>query len=325
MKRRDFVVLVGSAAVWPFAAQSQQGKGPARIGFLFFGSPSNMYDVSLVEAFRQGLRQVGLVENRDVVLDIVWISGNPDDAVKEAIKRGAEILVPSGSSASVAAKLYAGTTPIVFISVGNPVGMELVDNLSRPGRNVTGFSDMLGDLAGKLVEIAQDFAAGSRVIDYLWHTAWPDGHNRFRDTELAASNSGTRLRSRGIANVAEIDDGIASMKNNGALILVVQPSPFTFLQRRRLIESAANQGLAMIFAFPIAAKEGALVAYGPDYVDLYRRAPLYVDRILKGSRPADLPVEQPTKIQMIINVKTARALGINVPTLLMLRADELIE
>jgi putative tryptophan/tyrosine transport system substrate-binding protein len=324
MKRREFVVLVGGAALWPFAAQS--GGSPVRIGFLFFGSPSNTYDQSLVDAFRQGLQQVGLIESRDVVFDVVWISGNPDDAVKEAMKRGAEILVPSGSSASVAANRHAGTTPIVFISVGNPVGMGLVDNLSHPGRNVTGFSDILADLAGKLVGIARDLTSeGPPVIDYFWYTAWPDGYNRFQATELAAYDAGFKFRSYGFADIAEIDHGIAEMKKNGARILVVQPSPFTFLQRRRLIDSAMAQGLAMIFAFPIAAKEGALVGYGPDYVHMYRRAPLYVDRILKGARPADLPVEQPTKIEMIINLKTARALGIDVPLSLLLVADELID
>jgi len=134
-KRRKFITLVGGAAAWPLTARAQSANGPVRIAFLFFGSPSNAYDQSLVDAFRQGLRQAGLVENRDIVLDVVWISGDPDQAVTEAIKRGAELLVPSGSSASVASQRQTSTIPIVFISVGNPIAMGLVDSLSRPSRN----------------------------------------------------------------------------------------------------------------------------------------------------------------------------------------------
>ena len=187
MKRRQFITLLaGAAATWTHVAHAQQAKGPARIGFLFFGTPSNAYDRSLVEAFRQGLRQVGLVENRDIVLDVVWISGDPDQAVIEAIKRGADLLVPAGSSASVAAKRQTSTIPIVFISVGNPIAMGLVDSLARPGGNATGFSDILGDLSGKLVDLARELSKPQGTIDYLWHTAWPDGQNRYLATEQAA-------------------------------------------------------------------------------------------------------------------------------------------
>jgi putative ABC transport system substrate-binding protein len=327
MRRRDFVkVIAGTAATWPLAARAQQPtKSPVRIGFLFFGSLSNTYDQSLVEAFRQGLRQVGLVENRDIVLDVVWISGDPDQAVIEAIKRGAELLVPSGSSASVAAKRHAGTIPIVFISVGNPIAMGLVESLSRPGRNTTGFSDILADLGGKLVDLARDLSKPQATVDYLWHTAWPDGQNRYQATVQAAQAAGVKLRSRGIADIAEVDDAIAAMKQSGATTLIIQPSPFTYGQRGRLIDAAMNHGLATIFAFPVAAREGALIAYGPDYVHMYRRAPFYVDRVLKGTKPADLPVEQPTKVELVVNLKTAKALGLEVPLSLLIRADELIE
>src|SRR3954454_4647586 len=149
MKRREFLGVLGGAAGWPIAALAQQTKSPVRIGFLPLGLPSNAYDKSLVEAFRQGLRQVGLVENRDVLLNVTWISGDPEKAIAEVIQLGVDILVPCGSSASVAARRLTLTIPTVFISVGNPVGMGLVETLSHPARNVTGFSDLLGDLGGK--------------------------------------------------------------------------------------------------------------------------------------------------------------------------------
>src|SRR5437588_3977076 len=156
MRRREFITLLSGVVASPLGARAQNAKTPVRIGFLPFGLPSNAYDQSLVEAFRQGLRQVGLVENRDIVLEVIWISADPEQAVIEALQRGAGLLVPTGSSASVAARRQTSTIPIVFISVGNPIAMGLVENLSRPGGNATGFSDILGDLSSKLVDIARE-------------------------------------------------------------------------------------------------------------------------------------------------------------------------
>jgi putative ABC transport system substrate-binding protein len=193
MRRREFISLLGgAAAVWPLAAQAQQVKRPIRIGFLPLGSPSNTYDQSLVEAFRQGLRQVGLVDNRDVVLDVIWITGDPENAVAEVIRRGADLLVPCGSSASVAARRQTLTLPIVFISVGNPVGMGLVESLSQPGP--TGFSDLLGDLGGKLVDLARELRKPQETVDYMWHTGWPDGLHSALAREPLRTSSETIIR-----------------------------------------------------------------------------------------------------------------------------------
>ena len=328
MKRRQFIVLLGSAAVaWPVVARAQQAKGPTRIGLLPFGLPSNAYDKSLVDAFRLGLRQAGLIEGRDIVLDIAWTSGSDadtDKAVGELIHRGAELLVPTGSTASVAAKRHTSAIPIVFISVGNPVAMGLVENLAHPGGNATGFSDVFSELSAKLVQF--DKALNQQdTIDYLWHTAWPDGKNRFQTTEQAAQSAGVKLRARGIAESAEIDQAIKAMKQDGATTIIVQPIPFTYRQRARIVDSASQNGLATIFGFPAAARDGALIAYGPDYLQMNQRAPFYVNQILKGTKPADLPVELPTKINLLVNLKTAKTLGVEVPLSLLIRADELIE
>ena len=326
MKRREFITLLGGAAVvWPLVAQAQQAKRPIRIGFLPLGSPSNAYDRSLVEEFHQGLRMAGLVENRDIVLDIVWIGRDPDQAVTELLQRGAQMLIPCGSSASVAARRLAPTIPIVFINVGNPIAMGLVESLSRPGRNATGFSDIQTDLAGKLVDIARELRNAESTVGYIWHTGWPDGENRYRATERAAESVSMKLRSRGILNAVEINDAITAIKNSGTTTLIIQPSPFTFGNRDRIIDSATTHGLATIFGIGAAAREGGLIAYGPDQPHMYRSAPFYVDRILKGAKPADLPVEQPTKVGLIVNLKTARALRLDVPLALLVRADELIE
>jgi ABC-type uncharacterized transport system substrate-binding protein len=326
MKRREFIMLLGSAtATWSLAVRAQQAKGPAHLGFLPLGSPDNKYDQSLVEAFRQGLRIAGLVEGRDVVFDVIWSGGDPNEAVSQALKRGAGLLVPCGSSASVAAKRQTSTIPIVFLSVGDPIAMGLVESLSRPGRNATGFSDILADLSGKLVELARELSKPQATIDYFWHTAWPDGQNRYKATEQAAQAAGLELRSKGITDITQLDDAFAAIKQTGARMVIVQPSPFTYGQRGPIIASAMKNGLGTIFAFPVAAREGSLIAYGPDYLHMYRRAPLYVDRVLKGTNPADLPVEQPTKVELLINTRTAKTLGIELPLPLLIRADELIE
>jgi putative tryptophan/tyrosine transport system substrate-binding protein len=326
MRRREFISLLGGVvATWPLAARAQQHKGPVRLGFLPFGSPSNAYDRSLVEAFQQGLRRVGLIKNQDIVLDVVWSGDDPDQAVSEALRRGAELLIPCGSSSSVAAKRQASTIPIVFLSVGDPMAMGLVESLSRPGHNATGFSDILADLSGKLVDLARELAKPQTTVAYLWHTAWPDGRNRYQATEQAVHAAGMQLKSKGIADIAELDSALTAIKQSGSTTLIVQPSPFTYGYRGHIIASAMKNGLGTIFAFPVAAREGSLIAYGPDYLHMYSRAPLYVDRILKGTKPADLPVEQPTKVEFLVNLQVAKALGIEVPLSLLVRADELLE
>jgi putative ABC transport system substrate-binding protein len=183
MRRREFITLLGgSAAAWPLAARAQQR--PVRLGFVPLGSPSNAYDRSLVEAFQQGLRRAGLIENQNIVLDVVWSGDDPDRAVGEALRRGAELLIPCGSGASVAAKRQTSSIPIVFVSVGDPIAMGLVESLSRPGQNATGFSDILAELSGKLVDVTRELIKPHRTIHYSWYTAWPDGQ------------TGTKPRSR---------------------------------------------------------------------------------------------------------------------------------
>jgi len=212
----------------------------------------------------------------------------------------------------------------VFVSVGNPVAMGLVENLAHPGGNATGFSDIFSDLSAKLVELGKTINKQD-TIDYLWHTAWPDGKNRFQTTEQAAQSAGVKLRARGIAESAEIDEAIAALKRDGATTIIVQPAPFTYRERSHIIGTASENGLGTIFGFPAAARDGALMAYGPDYLHMNQRAPLYVSQILKGTKPADLPVELPAKINLLVNLKTAKRLGVEVPLSLLIRADELIE
>jgi putative ABC transport system substrate-binding protein len=326
-RRTLLATVAGGLLAAPLAARAQPARGPVRIGLLPLGSLSSPYDQSLVDAFRQGLREAGVVENRDVLLEVVWIGSEPDTSreVSELIQRGTKLLIPCGSSASVAAMRQTTTIPILFVSVGNPVGIGLVKSLSHPGHNATGFSDMLAELSGKYVELARELARPQAPVDYLWHTLWPDGQYRFQATEQAARSLGVKLRSRGIGDIGEAHEVMAAMKKDGAVTLIIQPSPFTYRQRHRLIALATSQGLGTIFPFPAAAGDGAMIAFGPDYVHMYRRVGVYVDRILKGARPADLPVQQPTKFDLIVNLKAAKAVGMSIPQSLLQRADHLVQ
>jgi putative ABC transport system substrate-binding protein len=283
--------------------------------------------LALVHALQTGIRDTDLVDDRDFVLDIVWVAEESEypNSVGGVLAQGAKVLVAAGTSATVAAKRQTSTVPVVFINVGNPIGVGLVESLAHPGANITGFSDVLADLSSKFVEFAREVGGPQAPIDYLWHTKWADGRNRFEATRRAAQAAGVTLRSRPLSEMAELEDQIAVMKSDRATVAIVQPGPFTHRFRKQIIHTATDNGVATIFGFPPIAEDGALIAYGPDPTDMYHGAGLYVGRIMKGEKPADLPVQQPTKFELIVNLVTAKTLGLEVPPMLLARADEVIE
>jgi putative ABC transport system substrate-binding protein len=329
MRRRQFITLIGgAAAAWPLTARAQQGASyPTGVGFLPLGAPSNSSDLSLVEAFRKGISDGGLMEGQDVILDVVWTQNVNDypEEVNELIRRGAAILATAGSSASAITKHQTSTIPIVFINVGNPIGIGLVKSLPHPGGNVTGFSDAVADLSGKFVDIARELGGQQTPLDYLWYTAWEDGQNRFSLTERAAKAAGMTLRSRPLKDIDDLEPQLVAMKSDGATIVIIQPGPFTHRYRKRIIQGATNDGFATIYGFPPVAQDGALIAYGPDAIEMYHAAGQYSARIVKGEKPADLPVQQPTHFQLVINLATAKTLGLKLPETLLARADDVIE
>jgi len=215
-------------------ASTSAQSAPPLVGFLPLGSPNDAYDVSLVKAFRDGLREVGVVEDRDIALEVAWTRGDPDQLAQVVIKlkqRGALLLVPTGTDNSMGVKRQAPTTPILFISVGNPLGLGLVENLGRPGGHVTGFADNLADLGGKYVQFASELLKPGAPVHYLWYDGWTDGHHRLQVTERAAQSLGVNLRPRSISKIADIDEAMAGLKKAGAPVVIIQPSPFTYLHR----------------------------------------------------------------------------------------------
>src|SRR5262249_23458676 len=310
MRRRDLIkVIASTVSLWPFRARAI-GRSLARIGFLPLGSPSNQYDMSYVEAFRGGLTDNGLIEGRNVTLDTVWVTNEPqyDQAVIELVRQGARVLVPAGSSATAAAKRQTSTVPIIFISVGDPIGIGIVESLPHPGGNATGFTDVLADLSSKFIEFARELGTRGVPVGYLWHNKWPDGHHRLVATEQAAQAAGVLLRPRGISDIGELDVIVSDLRSNGMTIIIVQPSPFTYRHRNRIFESMTQHGLANICGWPPGPEEGAVIGYGPDYADIYHRAGSYISRILAGEKPADLPVQNPIKFRLVINLNAAKAL-----------------
>jgi len=329
MRRRKFIALLGSSAVaWPLAARAQQPGGRMRrIGVLMSQSADDPDALAWISAFAQGLQERGWTIGGNVRIEYRWGGGDLDRFRKYAAELAAlapDVILATGGAAERLLQVTR-TVPIVFVIVPDPVGSGLVDSLSRPGGNATGFSDVLLDLSGKYVGLAIELGDAQATVNYLWYTEWANAQHRFQATLRAAQSSGVKLRSRGIGDIGEANGVMIALKKDGALVLVIQPSPFTYRRRNELIDAAMNQGLATIFAWPAAAREGALIAYGPDYADLYRRAASYVDRILKGAKPGDLPIQQPTKFELVINLKTAKALGLTIPQSLLLRADEVVQ
>ena len=329
MKRREFIAAIGgAAAVWPFAVRAQQPAMPV-IGYLGIGSPDT--EVSLA-AFRQGLSEAGYAEGQSVTIHYRWAEGNPERfpalAAELVMLKVHVILTAGGTLAAIAAKRATATIPIVFTAAGDPVEEGLVASLARPGGNITGFSVTLDDLIGKFLELLKEAVPGaSRVALLLKPDAMPDRVRevRLREADASARALGVKLQVFEARGREDFGGVFSDMSKAGADALVVWPTPLFQLERRRLSDLAAEHRLPAVFPFKNYVEAGGLMSYGPNPPDLNRRAAIYVGKILKGTKPSDLPVEQPTKFELVINLKTAKALGIVIPASLLARADEVIE
>jgi putative ABC transport system substrate-binding protein len=315
IERRAFLAGTAALLAAPLAAEAQQAAKVARIGYLGSSGAANN---RLREAFRQGLRDLGYVEGRNVVIEY------RDDALAtELVALKVDVIVAGGTLSALAAKQATTTLPIVFTAVGDPVARGLVTSLGRPGGNATGLSTVAPELVGKCLEQLKQAVPGvSRVSVLRDERTWKV---LLDQAEVAARALGVQLQVVAARNPAEFDRAFLDMTRARAGALTVLPTPMFFSERRRLVDLAAKNRLPAVFPYREFVDDGGLMAYGPDLAHLSRRAATYVDKILKGAKPGDLPVEQPTKFELIINLKTAKALGPTIPTSLLLRADQVIE
>jgi putative tryptophan/tyrosine transport system substrate-binding protein len=327
MRRREFISLLGgAAAAWPLAAQAQQAAMPV-IGFLYAGSPEA--SANFVAAFRKGLSEAGYVEGHNVAIEYLW-THNDNDRVPELAadlvrRRVAVIVTPNFIAAALAAKAATTTIPIVFGGGFDPVQAGLVASLNRPGGNVTGVSFMTVETGGKRVGLLHELLPGAARFAMLVNPTNPNAEPNITEAREAASAVGWQIEVLTASTNLDIDTAFASLVQKRADALLVSPEPLLTTRRVQLVTLAARHAVPTIYYIREFAEIGGLMSYGPDIADLYRQVGVYSGRILKGEKPTDLPILRPTKFEFVINLQTAKTLGLEVPASLLARADEVIE
>jgi putative ABC transport system substrate-binding protein len=323
--RREFMVLLGgAAAAWPLAARAQQPAMPV-IGFLRVTSASD--STNLIAAFRQGLKQAGFVEDQNVTIEYRWGDGQEDrlpDLAAELVRRRAAVIV-GHSTAVLAAKAASSTTPIIFVVGNDPVRTGLVANLNRPSGMVTGVTFTTVDVTSKRLGQLHELIPRAELIGVLVNSNLPEHDVELRDAEAAAKSIGRRVLGVKVGRLSDFHPAFATMVQAGVGALHVGGGAFFTSQRHRLVVLSARHAIPTSYPEREFAVAGGLMSYGPSQADAYRRAGIYAGRILKGEKPGDLPVDQPTKFELVINLGTATALGISVPNAMQLIADEVIE
>ena len=324
MKRRKFIALFGAAAAaWPLGAKAQQGEKVYKIGILSAGSPTPVTPV-VTDAFRE----LGYVEGKNLTFERRYAEDRLDRLPKlaaELVSLKVDVIMTAGTLAPLAAKRATSTIPIVMMAAGDPVGSGLVASLAQPGGNVTGMSLMAPDLGGKRLQLMKELLPEISRVAVLWNAANPYSALVFKETAGAAETLGVELQSLDIREPPDLDGALEAATAGHANALITVEDPLTIDLRKRIVEFAADHRLPAISGLKVFADSGFLMTYGADLSDFLRRSVAYVDKILKGAKPSDLPVEQPTKFELVINLKTAKSLGLTIPSLLLTRADEIIE
>jgi putative tryptophan/tyrosine transport system substrate-binding protein len=326
MRRRDFIILLAGASGWPSAVRAQQKAMPV-IGFLSATSPGPL--APLVAAFRQGLSETGYVEAQNVAIEYRWAEGDYDRLpalAADLVGRKVEVIVAAGGpSSALAAKSATSTIPIVFTAVNDPVAVGLVASLARPGGNVTGFNGMNVELMPKRLELLSELVPKADVIALLVNPNDANTERMIRDVQEASRVKGLQLHILRADSEGEIETAFASLVQLHAGGLLVGPDAFFLSRRDQLVALASRQTVPAIYPWRELAAAGGLISYGAGLSAIYRQVGIYVGKILKGAKPANLPVQQPTIFELVINLKTAKALGLTVPPSILARADEVIE
>jgi len=329
MKRREFITLLGGAAAWPLAARAQQGERVRRIGVLMAYAESDAEAQAWVAAFRDGLQKLGWTEGRDIGIDVHWATGETETIqrfAKELVASKPEVVLASSTPPTTALLQQTRSIPIVFALVSDPVGSGFVASFPRPGGNVTGFTTMEPTMAGKWLELLKETAPRVERVAFLFNPASAPYVDYYLDPFKAAARSfAVEVIAAPVHARPELESTVAAQAREPNGGVLVWPDAFMSAHRVEITSLLARYRLPAVSPFRIFTEAGGLLSYGSDPVDNFRRAASYVDRILKGERPSELPVQAPVKFVMVINLKTANALGLTVPNTLLASADEVIE
>jgi putative ABC transport system substrate-binding protein len=328
MKRREFITLLGgAAAAWPLAARAQPER-MRRIGVLMNPGESDPEGQARFAAFLQGLQQLGWTDGRNVRIDTRWSPGDADDTRRHATELVAlapDVILATGSATVASLLPVTHAVPIVFVLFPDPVGAGIVDSLARPGGNVTGFTSYEYGISGKWLELLKQIAPGVTRAAVIRDPAASGGIGQFAAIQSVAPSLGVEVSPVNVRDAGEIERAVTAFVRSSNGGLIVTGSALAFVHRNLLVTLAARHKLPAVYWIRSLVTDGGLISYGPDIIDQYRRAAAYVDRILKGEKPADLPVQAPIKYELVINLKTAKALGLDVPDKLLALADEVIE
>jgi len=330
MQRREFIALLsGAAAAWPPVVRAQPRDRMRRIGALMAYTVSDPEGQSRGAAFEQGLKGLGWVDGLNLRIEYRWPGGDVDQigtSAKELVSMAPDVILGGATPAVTALQRVTRTIPIVFAGVTDPVGQGIVESLAHPGANLTGFTNFEFSLGGKWLELLKEIAPHIKSVALMFNpeTA-PAALLYLESIEAVAPSFAVELTTAPVRDEAEIERAVASLARVPLGGLIILPDIFTISHRKRTLELAAQYRLPAIYSLSFFARDGGLASYGIDTIDLYRRAASYVDRILKGAKPADLPVQAPTKFELVINLKTAKALGLAISPSLLARADEVIE
>ena len=328
-RRREFITLLGGAAVaWPLAARAQQPGRTRRIGVLMSTPADDKEGQARINAFVQGLRELGWIDGHNVRIDTRWAAGDADrgrEYATELVTLMPDVILASGGSVVGPLLQATRTVPIVFTQTPDPVGAGFVDNLARPGGNATGFSIFDYSIGGKWLELLKQIAPGVTRVAVIRDPVTPQGIGQFSAIYAVAPSLGLDVSAINASAPGEFERAITALANIPNSGMIVTGSTFAIAHRELIIKLANQHKLPTVYPLRFFVAAGGLISYGPDAIDPHRRAAGYVDRILKGEKPADLPVQKPTKYELVINLKTAKALGLDVPPTLLARADEVIE